>query len=196
MSAALALVCPHCDHEVVELAQFCHLCGAELPISEERPRPLEYGSLWKRLAAVFIDAGLVTILVVPTCLFFAWMLEILSDAKMIGREDARFTAGMSTVVFFLVVDWVYHARLMSTRRQATFGKRWMGLRVTDMAGGPISFGQATGRHFAKFLSTFALLVGFIIAIFSKRRQALHDMVAGTLVLKSVRSKNRVLSIRQ
>ena len=188
VSVALALACPNCDKDVPEEAQYCHLCGAVLVEQPQKPPalPLVYGALWRRLLACILDGTIVTAIVVPSALFFTWILEALSGWDIIDREGARFAAGMGAVLFFLVADWIYNARQMCSRRQATLGKRWMHLRVTTLGGEPISFGQATGRHFAKFLSTFALFVGFLIAFFSKRRQALHDMVAGTLVVKGRR----------
>jgi uncharacterized RDD family membrane protein YckC len=57
----------------------------------------------------------------------------------------------------------------------------MGLKVTDLSGQRISFARATGRHFAKFLSGMILMIGYIMAGLTARKQALHDMVAGTLV---------------
>jgi Tfp pilus assembly major pilin PilA len=58
-----------------------------------------------------------------------------------------------------------------------------GIKVTDLNGQRIGFGRATGRYFAKWISGFTLGVGFVMAGFTQRRQALHDKIAGTLVLK-------------
>jgi uncharacterized RDD family membrane protein YckC len=60
----------------------------------------------------------------------------------------------------------------------------LGLKVTDLEGRRISFARATGRHFAKFLSAMICLVGYIMAGFTARKQALHDVIAGTLVVRS------------
>jgi uncharacterized RDD family membrane protein YckC len=70
----------------------------------------------------------------------------------------------------------------SSKNQGTLGKMALGLRVTDMDGRRISFGRATGRYFAKWLSTITLLIGYIMAAFTPKKQAMHDMIAGTLVL--------------
>jgi len=56
-----------------------------------------------------------------------------------------------------------------------------GMKVTDLNGNRISFARATGRHFAKWLSTLILWIGFIMVGFTDRKQGLHDMLAGTLV---------------
>jgi uncharacterized RDD family membrane protein YckC len=81
-----------------------------------------------------------------------------------------------------LVDWLYFAKLESSARQATIGKRALGIAVTDLAGRRISFGRATGRYFAKFLSSVAA-IGFLMAGFTARKQALHDMIAGCLVVR-------------
>ncbi|PYV64750.1 MAG: RDD family protein, partial [Acidobacteria bacterium] len=59
-----------------------------------------------------------------------------------------------------------------------------GLKVTDLAGRRISFARASGRYFAKYLSSMTLLIGYIMAGFTERKQALHDMIAGTLVIRT------------
>ena len=66
--------------------------------------------------------------------------------------------------------------------QATLGKLAIGAKITDAEGKKISFGRATGRHFAKYLSTFLLCVGYIMVAFDDRKRGLHDMIAGTYVL--------------
>ena len=63
------------------------------------------------------------------------------------------------------------------------GKKVLGLRVTDLNGSRISFAKATGRHFGKILSGLILGIGFIMIAFTEQKQGLHDMLAGTLVLK-------------
>jgi uncharacterized RDD family membrane protein YckC len=82
----------------------------------------------------------------------------------------------------LVLGWVYAAAMESSDRQATLGKMAVGIKVTDMNGERISFGKATGRHFAKIISAIILLIGYIMAAFDSKKQALHDKMAGTLVL--------------
>jgi uncharacterized RDD family membrane protein YckC len=73
--------------------------------------------------------------------------------------------------------------MMSSEWQATVGKRVMSIVVTDIEGKRITFARATGRHFAKYISAALLGIGFIIAAFTARKQALHDMIAETLVVK-------------
>jgi uncharacterized RDD family membrane protein YckC len=72
----------------------------------------------------------------------------------------------------------------SSSRQATVGKMTLGLKVTDLAGRRISFARASGRYFAKYVSSMTLLIGYIMAGFTERKQALHDIIAGTLVIRT------------
>jgi uncharacterized RDD family membrane protein YckC len=83
----------------------------------------------------------------------------------------------------IIGGWLYFALMESSARQATLGKMALGLRVTDEQGRRIGFGRATGRYFAKIISALILFIGFIMAGFTTRKQALHDMIAGTLVVK-------------
>jgi len=83
----------------------------------------------------------------------------------------------------LVIGWIYSAGLESSVKQATLGKMALGMRVTDLAGRRISFGRATGRHFAKILSVLILGIGFLMVAFSEKKQGLHDKVAETLVMR-------------
>ncbi len=85
--------------------------------------------------------------------------------------------------FNAVAAWLYFALMESSSRQATLGKMLVGIMVTDLDGGRISFGRATGRHFAMILSALTCYIGFVMAAFTERKQALHDMIAGTLVVR-------------
>src|SRR5208282_6521696 len=86
-------------------------------------------------------------------------------------------------IFLLVLfgSWLYEALMESSSYQATLGKMIFGMKVTDLYGNRISFGRATGRHFAKILSGMILCIGFIMVGLTERKQGLHDLLAGTLV---------------
>lgn len=133
------------------------------------PKPVIYAGFWARFFAYFID-GL--IMIVPLLILRYLISGGLSDSS-----------GVSGIVE-LVAAWLYYALQESGPKQATLGKRVMEIKVTSMRGGRISFGRATGRYFAKILSAIILLIGYIMAGFTKRKQALHDMIAETLVVSN------------
>lgn len=89
--------------------------------------------------------------------------------------------GEAYFIVILVGYWLYFAAMESSPLEATVGKITLRLRVTDLNGGRISFGRASARHFSKIVSLGTLL-GFLAAIFTKRRQALHDVLAKTVVV--------------
>jgi uncharacterized RDD family membrane protein YckC len=91
------------------------------------------------------------------------------------------TLGAGVVVTF-IGPWLYEAFMLSSEWQATVGKRAMSIAVTGIDGNRISFARATGRHFAKWISVFTLGIGFIMVAFTAKKQALHDMIAETLVV--------------
>jgi uncharacterized RDD family membrane protein YckC len=121
-----------------------------------------YGTFWERFGAALLDG---IILAVPN-----FILQY-----MIGDT------GGSLVSIFL--GWLYFAILESGEGQATLGKKALGLKVTDLNGGRISFGQATGRFFGKYLSMLILFIGYLMMLWDDRKQTLHDKMAGTLVVK-------------
>lgn len=78
--------------------------------------------------------------------------------------------------------WLYFTLMESSKYQATLGKMALGIRVTDLSGSRASWGRVNGRYFASILSGMILGIGFIMAGITQKKQALHDMIAGTLVL--------------
>jgi uncharacterized RDD family membrane protein YckC len=92
--------------------------------------------------------------------------------------------GLALLLSFIatILQWLYFA-LMESYKGATVGKMAMGLKVTDMEGNQISFLKATGRYFGKIVSAMILSIGFIMAGFTEKKQALHDIMANCLVVK-------------
>lgn len=105
--------------------------------------------------------------------FYATGMEV--DWKALGYVGALLVAAFTSFVFEVV--WV------SSHLQATPGKLALQLKVTDVHGERIGFLRASGRYLLKPVSGAALCVGFLIQPFTEKKQALHDMFAGTLVLK-------------
>jgi uncharacterized RDD family membrane protein YckC len=99
---------------------------------------------------------------------------------------ALLTAGFGTVVEvgFPLANAIYGGVMMSSVWQATVGKRLLGLKVVDLQGNKPSTGRIWGRSLASLLSWFPLFgIGYLFVFFTVRRQTLHDMIAGTLVVK-------------
>lgn len=83
---------------------------------------------------------------------------------------------------YLVGPWLYYAYMESSEKQGTIGKIALGIKVVDLDGNRVTFARATGRFFAKSLSALTLGIGYFMAGWTQRKQALHDMVAHCLVV--------------
>jgi uncharacterized RDD family membrane protein YckC len=121
---------------------------------------LLYAGFWKRFLAWLIDQIVFSI---PASIVFT------------------FTGPMAPFIV-LIGFWIYCAVLESSEKQATLGKMALHIIVTDINGNKIGFGRATGRFFAKILSGIILFIGYIMAAFTGKKQALHDIMAKTFVV--------------
>jgi uncharacterized RDD family membrane protein YckC len=143
-----------------------------------------YAGFWRRVAASVIDAILLFIGFVVLDFVGAIFVSIglLSSGQNITNDN---TIGAQVVIFLItgVLAWLYYAGLESGPWQGTVGKRIVRLVVTDVHGRRIGFGRATGRYFAKFVSTLAVFAGYLMVAFTERKQGLHDLMAGTLVVR-------------
>ena len=147
------------------------------PVWDARPAGPDatgYGGFWIRVVAYIIDAILLNIV--------SGIVGMVIGFNMYTADMNQFDARGSLVSFVIV--WLYFALLESSVRGATVGKMAVGLRVVTESGGRLSFMHATGRYLAKFISAIILGIGFIMVAFTDRKRGLHDMVAGTLVVKT------------
>lgn len=156
-----------------------------------------YGGFWVRAVAFIIDN---IIIAIPTTLISIPLLgyamfnllpylEEYDQTQIVSSEMATalflfWSIGLLLQAIWVVFFWLYFALFESSAKQATLGKQIFGLRVTDGSGQRISFARASGRTFAKFISYFILYIGFMMAGWTKRKRALHDMIADTLVIKN------------
>lgn len=141
---------------------------------------MQYAGFWIRVGAYLIDFLILFVLQFVILMIFG---ESIFDTGE-GSFSAR-TSSTSPIVnlVLIVLGVVYFVGLESSARQATPGKMALGLIVTDVNGGRISFLRAFGRYLAKLLSGTILLIGYIMVGFTERKQGLHDILASTLVVK-------------
>lgn len=144
---------------------------------------VSYAGFWRRVLAYVLDTMLCWLVFVPLSFLLGFGFF---GANMNHDPDAAVRA-LPGLMFFALFEvaaiWLYFALMESSKNQGTLGKMALGLRVTDMDGNRLTFGRATGRFFAKGLSGLTLGIGFIMAGFTQKKQALHDMVVSTLVLR-------------
>ena len=145
------------------------------------PAAMNYAGFLTRFAATFVDGIILNI--IGFVLGIAVGAAFAVGSGGVVTEDLQRVLSIVSSILGLILGWLYAALQESSASGATVGKRLCGIRVVTLEGGRLSFGQATGRHFGKILSALILLIGFLMQPFTERKQALHDMMAGAVVVK-------------
>jgi uncharacterized RDD family membrane protein YckC len=136
-----------------------------------------FAGFWKRFIAYIIDAILFGFLFGVVAVLLGGTI-ITANPNDAGSVFAVF----GFYLFYIPCWWLYFALMESSNAQGTVGKIAMGIKVTNINGQPLGFGHATGRHFAALVTQFTITIGYLLAGFTARKQALHDLIAGTLVV--------------
>jgi uncharacterized RDD family membrane protein YckC len=193
--------CSKCGGAVPDGSTFCANCGqathaAPLMVATgpvHNAPALFYAGFWLRVLAYIIDALILGIFCGPIFFGLAMSTGVVSSLARVPRGSHPFSViapGLflsffsAILLIALVGGWLYYALLESSEWQGTAGKKALGLTVTDMAGQRVSFGRASGRHFGKLITGLIPLgIGYALAGFTEKKQALHDMMASCLVLR-------------
>jgi uncharacterized RDD family membrane protein YckC len=201
------MFCPKCGKETDASGQFCQWCGTpietapavpaavQVPEADDAPDVGVYAGLGRRFVAFIVDFILIALFGIIAVAFFNQANGIMYLYYLVAKHANITTltvegtpiAALGPIVaavgiLVVVVPWLYYAGFESSRGQATPGKVLMRLEVTDLEGNRVSFGRATLRFFGKFISLIIIFIGFIMIGLTKKRQGLHDKIAGTLVL--------------
>lgn len=188
------MYCTRCGASIGEDVAFCPACGSPVvPATGAAPvvsAPVRtaYAGFWLRFVAWIIDMLILS--AVFLIILMPLVFTIFRGMPYGGPMGWPMGWPMGPRFFWfgplnLVGAWLYYALFESSTWQATPGKRVLGLLVTDMQGRPISFARASARFFGKILSWVILMIGYIMAGFTAKKQALHDILADCLVLRRI-----------
>ncbi len=140
-----------------------------------------YAGFWKRFAAFIIDIFILSIGTFIIGFIFGIPYDVLT-----GRAEEFNSDSIIYLILSVLLVWIYKAVMESSSKQATLGKMALGIMVTDLSGKCVSFGKASGRHFGGVLSGFILGIGFLMIGFTAKKQGLHDIMAGCLVINKIK----------
>ena len=153
-----------------------------------------YAGFWLRLVAYIIDY--IIIYVVQSFIFipvlglmgisFASKMDdmgTMSDAETMGMVASMIAVAGATALLTTIIAILYWSLMESSKYQATVGKIALGLKVTDLDGNSLDFVKSLIRNVCKIISGMILFIGYIMAGFTEKKQGLHDIIAGTLVVK-------------
>lgn len=129
-----------------------------------------YAGFWKRFIAYIIDF----LVIFSAGAVLGFIIGALLGPIEISENSARLLG--------VLIVWPYFAICESSGWQGTVGKKVLGLKVTDIDGNPIAFGKASVRYFSKILSGLIVGIGYFMAGFTEKKQALHDIIADCLVV--------------
>jgi uncharacterized RDD family membrane protein YckC len=145
------------------------------------------GGFWIRFVAYIIDTFIVSIASVVIVGILIAVVLLVDESTDDSKESLFIVGGTIVMVLaLLVINWLYEALMTSSPRGATLGKLALGLRIVRADGAQLAFGRATARHFLKVLITplVPFAIGYLMAAFTARKRALHDVLADTLVIRS------------
>jgi uncharacterized RDD family membrane protein YckC len=181
--------------------KFCLFCGdvltetsGKVPTTPDSSNPTaesqsvtparpEYAGFWLRVWAGTIDVCLEALAALLVIVVVDQVMRLIGPQFGLSPITGRYVTGIAFILVLAIGAWLYSAFAESSNWRATIGKRMMGLQVVTDQGGKLNFGQASVRHFMKFLSLFTAAVGFMMAGWTKRRQALHDMPIDCVVIR-------------
>lgn len=116
-----------------------------------------YSGFWRRFVATFLD-GL--IMFIP-----AWVLGALMP----------YVGG-------IILGLIYKPVFEASALKGTPGKAMMGMIVVSESGERLTLKQAYIRYFCSILSGLVLCIGYLMNLFTAKRQTLHDMIAESVVI--------------
>jgi len=154
-------------HEIAELRQL-------LGFAKQTPAPQYFGSFDQRLMASALDWFFVS----GVCIIAAVIVVL-----FINAAATRLATTLAVLAIAPAVNIIYHVIMECSAKQATFGKQILKIKVCDMQGLRISAARAAGRNLAGIFSVATFFVGYLLSFFTKQQQCLHDIIAGTLVIK-------------
>jgi len=142
-----------------------------------------YAGFLRRWAALFIDSIILSVVFYALSMFFG-MAAVFGSASLDAGTGAAALNGIFAMMYLLyfLMAGAYYSLLESSSNQATVGKMALGIKVTDSNGQRLSFLHALGRWASAALSYLTFYIGFFFAGWTERKQALHDFVAGTMVV--------------
>ncbi|WP_421875030.1 RDD family protein [Marinoscillum sp.] len=153
----------------------------------------KYAGFWLRFVAYIVDKILIStvqwIVILPVLgalgISMASMenMEYMSEEDAIGMVIGMVSTMIGSILVAYVIELIYFSLMEASKYQASIGKMALGLKVTDTDGKPLDFGKALLRNLGKIVSQMIIYIGYIMAGLTEKKQALHDMIAGALVVK-------------
>jgi uncharacterized RDD family membrane protein YckC len=144
--------------------------------------PLQLAEFLPRVGAALLDGLFVSLIgCIPNGVIVGLLLAAINNNRD-NAEALAFLANIFTSAIGFLIGVVYCVTLDASAKQGTWGKQIVGLRVTDLDGRRLSIGRAIGRFFARYLTICTCGIGYLLPLFTQKRQTLHDLICGCIVV--------------
>ncbi|ETI68093.1 RDD family protein [Neobacillus vireti] len=162
---------------------------------EKQPvKQVKFAGFWIRFAAYLLDSIIIsiplTIIMIVIMVFGFGTMDVFADPAALENEVITDQQAISLlflsllmILIGLIGSTAYYAGMHASKWQATVGKKLLKLKVTDLQGNRISFWRAFGRLLAMSFLSGIFYIGYIMAAFTEKKQSLHDLIAGTVVVE-------------
>jgi uncharacterized RDD family membrane protein YckC len=144
---------------------------------------MEYAGFWWRFLAVFIDSIILQVISCIIGLGLGIVIGVFMASSGMDQKALELVANLIGSIMGLFLGWLYYALFEASEHQATPGKMVCNIKVVDAEGNGPSFARASGRYWGRILSALTCSAGYIMAAFTAKKQGLHDILAGTYVVK-------------
>jgi len=144
---------------------------------------MKIATLWSRVGGAIIDLIVTLSITFVVCVIWKTLIgadDVYGDMPIEQSKELWRGRGALTGI---IIDFVYTVLLMTSTRQATLGQRAVGVKTVKDDGSTIGYGAASLRVLVSYFSSVLLKIGYLIAVFTKNKKTLHDLVAGTVVIE-------------
>ena len=148
-------------------------------------RAVQYASFWQRFLASLIDLLIVLVIQCVLLIPFIGIMGYEMSFNELGdlRKGTILILSFGLYLTFMLISWLYFALFHASLNHATIGKMIVGIKLCHAHRRDLSFSRMSLRYVSQYMSFSILLIGFIMAAFTPKRQALHDFIANTIVIK-------------
>lgn len=115
--------------------------------------------------------------------FFARFFALCIDSFFVWFISSFFLFSLFTAPVGVIISLLYFVIFETSEMRATPGKLFMGIAVVRADGSRLDAKAALIRFFSIWITRLTLGIGYLIALFTEKKQTVHDFIADTVVVE-------------
>ncbi len=144
---------------------------------------IKIARLMPRTGGALIDLMIILIITLIVLLIWGFVVGLNGSERNLSKEYSEHLWEARGALVGLITDFIYTVAMQSSSTRATLGQKAVGVCIVKTNMLNASIGTLVLRYFISIFSSLLLKVGFLIALFTKNKQTLHDLIAGTMVIE-------------